>query len=276
MAWNEAMGRPKAKRPSAYSRAMSSAACAPPTCSKATSTAARSSRRSRSAASRHRRRRAARPARRRRRAARASAWGPPWPAACALTPAPARSTRKSDSSPPRRRARAATIAKSATSPSSTGRLRAVRPCRPRRASSIARAVGVPGPSARARQPIASPWRSAAATAASAPRCRRAGAPRRRGRRWRRTASGARLAPQLLGDHAQLEVAEAGAAVRLGNGRAQSSPSRPCRARARRRTARRCRGSRRTRVDDACSARNFRAWSRSAFWSGEKSKFTVAL
>jgi len=46
MAWNEAICRPNAKRPSAYSRAMSSAACAPPICSNATSTAARSSSRS--------------------------------------------------------------------------------------------------------------------------------------------------------------------------------------------------------------------------------------
>src|SRR5688572_6242518 len=30
--------------------------------------------------------------------------------------------------------------------------------------------------------------------------------------------------------------------------------------------------RRTRTDDACSERNFRAWSRRAFWSAEKSKF----
>src|ERR1700687_2722978 len=33
--------------------------------------------------------------------------------------------------------------------------------------------------------------------------------------------------------------------------------------------------RRTRVEEACSERNFRAWSRSDFWSGEKSKF-IAL
>src|SRR5438094_966692 len=46
MAWKDAICRPKAKRPMAYSRAMSSAACAPPSCSKATRTAARSSRRS--------------------------------------------------------------------------------------------------------------------------------------------------------------------------------------------------------------------------------------
>jgi len=32
--------------------------------------------------------------------------------------------------------------------------------------------------------------------------------------------------------------------------------------------------RRTRVEEACSARNFRAWSRRAFWSAEKSKFTA--
>src|SRR6202022_3747624 len=32
--------------------------------------------------------------------------------------------------------------------------------------------------------------------------------------------------------------------------------------------------RRTRVDEACSPRNFRACSRRAFWSGEKSKFTA--
>ncbi len=32
--------------------------------------------------------------------------------------------------------------------------------------------------------------------------------------------------------------------------------------------------RRTRADEACSARNFRAWSRSDRWSGEKSKFTA--
>src|ERR1700730_5510588 len=32
--------------------------------------------------------------------------------------------------------------------------------------------------------------------------------------------------------------------------------------------------RRTRVEEACSERNFRAWSRRAFWSAEKSKFTA--
>ena len=151
IAWNEAMGRPNAKRPTAYSRAMSSAAWPPPTCSKATSTAARSSTR--------------------------SSKGQPAPGSpsgsagvfakvidatervgstvssgARLTPAPRRSTRNSDTARP---SRAATTAKSATSPSTTGAF--VPLSTPFTARVVSDSgVGAWGPSASARQPMASP------------------------------------------------------------------------------------------------------------------------
>ena len=153
MAWKEAICRPNAKRPSAYSRAMSSAACAPPSCSKATSTAARSSRRSTRGQ---------------------PAPGAPSGSAAApsntirawervgstvltdvrVTPGPVSSTRKR---PARSRTAspATTMAKSATSPSVTGIfVPLTRP--PSARVAILPGVATCAPSASAKQPMACP------------------------------------------------------------------------------------------------------------------------
>ena len=226
MAWNEPMGRPKAKRPSAYSRAMSSAAWAPPTCSKATSTAARSSSRSTS--------------------------GQPSPAApsgSAAAPSkviracervgstvatgarvtPARSQvdeeqRHGGGAAPSA-ALAATMAKSATSPSATGSLVPLR--RPSRATVVE--------VARMRRLRALGEREAADGLAQRQArepplllLRGAGEQQRLGGQVdrRRERRGGEAAPQLLGDHAQLEIAEACARRGSPESRCPSTPSRP--------------------------------------------------
>ncbi len=214
MAWNEAICRPKAKRPSAYSRAMSSAACAPPICSKATSTAARSSSRSTS--------------------------GQPWPAAprgSAAAPssaiarvragrvhggeARARDAGAGEVHAGRgRRGRspcaARTIAKSATSPSITGTL----------VAGQAGAVGARRQVGRRRHLRALGQREAADRLALRDarepalllRVAARDAQRLGGQVDRGGERGGGEAPaQLLRDHAELEVAEAGAAVGLGDG-----------------------------------------------------------
>src|SRR4029453_15692608 len=198
MAWNEAICRPKAKRPSAYSRAISSEACAPPSCSKATSTAARSSSRSASgqpcpaapsgsAAARSKTMRAC------------ERGGSTVATVVRVTPGPFRSTRKSPARPAPPSA-ARTTAKSATSPSSTGILvplrfppstRAVRvPALGHRKAADGRALGDP------RQP------ALLLRVTAREEQRLAGEVDRRGERGGREASA-----QLLGQDAQLEVPE---------------------------------------------------------------------
>ena len=215
MAWNEAICRPKAKRPSAYSRAMSSAACAPPTCSKATSTAARSSSRSTS--------------------------GQPWPAAprgsaaapssairaCERVGSTVATARARDPGPGEIHQVEAGAAPSAARGERRSRSRPRRRpspgpwCRSGGAPSarVARlaGVGTRGPSASARQPMASPCAMRGSQrffCASLPASSSAsrGQVDRGGER-----RGGEAPAQLLRDHAELEVAEAGAAVGLGDG-----------------------------------------------------------
>ncbi len=132
--------------------------------------------------------------------------------------------------------RATTIAKSATSPSGTGHFVAAEPCR-RRCAPIAcgpRIARRPRRGRTCRSPR--PRRASAATSSSAPRCRRqqrlGREVDRRGERDRRE-----RAADLLGEHAQTLVAEAGAAVSPRAPRRRASPCRPSPSTARGRRAR---------------------------------------
>ena len=272
IAWNDAICRPNAKRPTAYSRAMSSAAWRAADLlegdehGRAVEQALDEGPAGTGRAERLRRRV------RRRRGGRDERVGSTVVSGVRLTPAPVRSTRNRPVRPPGI-ARPRATAKSATSPSITGSLVPVsRPPSARvvRLPAVA-ACGALGEGEAADG--VSLARCGAASASSGPRCPRAGAPRRRDRSWRKKASARGSVPaprrsrRARGSRSPRPRALRGWPCR-------SSPSRPCPARARRRRARRLRGCGAPGRTRPARRETSAPGPGAIFWSGEKSKFTA--